>query len=223
MRRMAAFCFLILVALICLLPGHAQTPRRPALQIVTPSLPAPAAGEKYEVELRAIGGRPPYKWSLPEAQLPAGLALDPISGRITGVPGSSDEFSVLVQVSDSGDPPLRHSKLLVAAQGAPLTVRWTLRPHIDGANIVGAVRVSNGSHDIVDTSVIVMAVNEYGRATALRYERLNLAPGKETPDLKFEVALPAGQYVAHVDAIGEVPPKKAIYRDRHEAGGLIVK
>jgi hypothetical protein len=113
--------------------------------------------------------------------------------------------------------------LLVAAQGAPLTVRWTLRPHIDGANIVGAVRVSNGSHDIVDTSVIVMAVNEYGRATALRYERLNLAPGKETPDLKFEVALPAGQYVAHVDAIGEVPPKKAIYRDRHEAGGLIVK
>lgn len=223
-RTPALFLFLTTFAICLALPGNAQTrPRRPALQIVTPGLPAPIAGEKYQIELRAIGGRPPYKWSLPEAQLPAGLGLDPNSGRITGTPDSSNEFSVLVKVTDSGDPPLYHTKMMVAASGAPLTVRWTVRPHIEGENVAGAVRVVNGSHDLMDTTVVVMAVNEYGRATALRYEHLNLAPGKETPDLKFEVSLPAGQYVAHVDAVGEVPRKKAIYRDRHEVDGLVVK
>jgi len=202
----------------------AQTrPRRPALQILTPALPAPVAGEKYDVRLRAIGGTPPYRWSTPEAPFPAGLSLDANSGRITGIPDSSDEFSVLVQVSDSANPPLTHTKLLVASEGAPLTVRWTVRPHINASNIAGAVRVTNGSHDAMDMTVIVMAVNENGRATALRYEHLNLPPGRETPDLNFDVALPIGQYVAHVDAVGEVPEKRAIYRDRREVEGLIVQ
>jgi hypothetical protein len=186
-------------------------------------LPAPVAGEKYDMRLRAIGGTPPYHWSTPENPLPAGLALDANTGRIIGVPESSDEFSVLVQVADSANPPLVHTKLLIATEGAPLTVRWTVRPHISASNIAGAVRVTNGSRDMMDMTVIVMAVNEYGRATALRYERLNLAPGKETPDLSFDVSLPVGQYVAHVDAVGEVPEKKSIYRDRREVEGLIVQ
>ena len=201
----------------------AQARRRQALQIITPALPAPVAGEKYDIQLRAIGGRPPYRWSIQEAALPTGLSLDANTGRITGTPQSNDEFSVLVQVADSAEPPLTHTKLLVAANGAPLTVRWTVRPHIVANNIAGAVRVANGSHDTVDLTVIVMAVNENGRATALRYEKLQLPPGKETPDLTFEVSLPTGQYVAHVDAVGEVPEKKAIYRDRHEVDGLIVQ
>jgi putative Ig domain-containing protein len=222
MRRTAtAVCF---IATLCAVPiASAQARRRPPLQIVTPALPAPVAGEKYDVQLRAIGGHPPYLWTLQGGKsLPSGLTLDPILGKITGTPASSDEFSVLVQVADSAEPPLTHSKLLVAQSGAPLTVRWTVRPHIVANNIAGAVRVANGSHDTVDMTVIVMAVNENGRATALRYEHLNLPPGKETPDLSFDVSLPVGQYVAHVDATGEVPEKKAIYRDRHEVEGLVV-
>lgn len=218
-------------AAVCLLAilsagpiASAQARRRPALQIVTPALPAPVSGEKYEVELRAIGGHPPYRWTLQGGTaLPSGLSLDPNSGRISGTPESSDEFSVLVQVADSAEPPLTHSKLLVAQSGAPLTVRWTVRPHIIASNIAGAVRVVNGSHDTVDTTVFVVAVNEYGRATALRYAKLKLPPGKETPDLSFDVSLPVGQYVAHVDAVGEVAEKRAIYRDRREVEGLVVQ
>ena len=219
------------LALCCLIGVFGTTatvsaqvrPRRPALQILTPGLPVPVAGEKYDVRLRAIGGTPPYHWSTPENPLPAGLTLDANTGRIAGTPESSDEFSVLVEVSDSANLPLTITKLLLAKEGAPLTVRWTVRPHISATNIAGAVRVTNGSRDTVDMTVIVMAVNEYGRAIALRYERLNLAPGKETPDLTFDVTLPTGQYVAHVDAVGEVADKKAIYRDRREVEGLIVQ
>lgn len=194
-----------------------------ALQIVTPNLPLPDAGEKYEVKLRAIGGVPPYRWSIQATPLPTGLNLNANTGLISGIPESSDEFSVLVQVTDSADPPGTHSKLLVASGGAPLTVRWTLRPHVTAANIVGSVRVENGSNDSVDVTVIVVAVNEIGKAFALRYEHLNLAPGKETPDLKFDSSLPPGQYTAHADAVGEVAAKKAIYRDRREQDGLVVQ
>jgi len=223
MRRTAgAVCF---VAMLCAVPiASGQARRRQALQIITPALPAPVTGEKYDVQLRAIGGHPPYRWTIQGGTaLPAGLSLDPNSGRITGTPQSSDEFSVLVEVADSAEPPLTHTKLLVAQSGAPLTVRWTVRPHIVASNIAGAVRVANGSHDTLDMTVIVMAVNENGRATALRYERLNLPPGKETSDLTFDVLLPVGQYVAHVDAVGEVAEKKTIYRDRREVDGLIVQ
>jgi hypothetical protein len=194
-----------------------------ALQIVTPNLPLPNAGEKYEAKLRAIGGTPPYLWSIQATPLPPGLNLNADAGVISGVPESSDEFSVLVQVTDSANPPGTHSKLLVASEGAPLTVRWTVRPHITATNIAGAVRVENGSKDSVDVTVIVVAVNEIGKAFALRYEHLNLAPGKETPDLKFDSSLPPGQYTAHVDAVGEVAAKKAIYRDRREQDGLVVQ
>jgi len=223
MRRTAtAICFFALLCVPSI--ASAQARRGQALQIITPALPAPVAGENYDVQLRAIGGHPPYRWAIEGGKaLPPGLTLDSNSGRIAGTPQSSDEFSVLVEVADSAEPPLTHRKLLVAQSGAPLTVRWTVRPHIVANNIAGAVRVANGSHDTVDMTVIVMAVNENGRATALRYERLNLPPGKETPDLSFDVSLPVGEYVAHVDAVGEVAEKKAIYRDRREVDGLIVQ
>lgn len=204
--------------------AYSQTgARSQALQIVTPNLPLAEAGEKYEIKLRAIGGVPPYRWSIQATPLPPGLSLNVSTGLISGIPESSDEFSVLVQVTDSADPPGTHSKLLVASEGAPLSVRWTVRPHITAANIIGAVRVENGGNDSVDLTVIVVAVNEIGKAFALRYEHLNLAPGKETPDLKFDSSLPPGQYTAHADAVGEVAAKKAIYRDRREQDGLVVE
>jgi hypothetical protein len=192
-------------------------------QIVTPNLPPPFTGERYEAPLLAVGGKPPYRWSVAAASLPDGLLLDESKGLISGTPQSSDEFSVLIQVADSADPPLTLTKLLVASANAPLTVRWTVRPHVTASNLSGAVRVINGSKDTVDMTVIVMAVNEYGKAFALRYEQMKLPPGIETPDLSFDVYMPLGQYTAHADAIGEVPAKKAIYRDRREVQGLVVQ
>ena len=213
-----------LLGVMALCIAAAQTVNRPRLfQIVTTNLPLPDAGKPYTFQLRAVGGKPPYHWSLPSAGLPAGLNLDPEAGAISGMPQSSDGFSVLVQVTDSSNPPLMHSKLLVASAEAPLTVRWTAIPQITVSNIAGAVRVRNGSKDVIDMTVIVVAVNETGKAFALRYEHLNLASGAETPDLQFNSRLPLGQYTVHADAVGEVPAKKAIYRDRRELGGLVVQ
>lgn len=197
--------------------------RRPSFQVVTQKLPMPEIGQTYDFELKAIGGRPPYHWSIRGKPLPNGLELDEDTGKITGVPVSNQEFSVLVQVADSSNPPLNVTKLLIASPAAPLTVLWTSAPHVHDSNIAGAVRLSNGSHDPLDTTVIVIAVNEVGKAFALRYERLNLPAGTDSPDLTFDVFEPSGQYSVHVDAVGEVASKNAIYRDRHEVDGLLVK
>lgn len=217
----------LIAMMAALSPGFAQSAptQRPAraFQIITANLPLPEAGKPYSVQLRAVGGRPPYRWSVPTGALPLGLNLDPGSGAISGTPQSNNEFSVLVQVTDSSSPPLYQTKLLVASAEAPLTVRWTAVPQIALSNIVGGVRVKNGTRDVVDMTVIVVAVNEIGKAFALRYEHLNLASGAETPDLQFNSRLPLGQYTVHADAVGEVAAKKAIYRDRRELGGLVVQ
>jgi|SRR5579859_2190651 len=204
--------------------ASAQTVPRPrSFQIVTSNLPLPEAGKPYAVQLRTAGGKPPYHWSLPTGSLPPGLNLDAENGAIRGTPQSNNEFSVLVQITDSSNPPLIYTKLLVASADAPLSVRWTAIPQISQSNIVGAVRVKNGSKDALDMTVIVVAVNEIGKAFALRYEHLMLASGAETPDLQFNSSLPLGQYAVHADAIGEVSAKKAIYRDRRELSGLVVQ
>ena len=198
--------------------------QQPSFQILTQNLPLPVVGRRYYVALKVVGGSPPYQWSIPQGRLPAGLTLDAQRGIIFGRPQSADEFSVLVQVSDSsGPPPLVITKLLVAHATAPLTVTWAAAPQVAQSNLVGAVRVSNGSKDTMDMTVIVMAVNEVGKAFALRYEKLNLGPGTDSPDLKFDFFVPSGQYVVHVDAVGEVAAKNAIYRDRRQVDGLAVQ
>lgn len=194
-----------------------------AFQIVTSNLPLPEVGVEYKAELKAVGGRPPYRWSAMAQKLPPGLAFDSAHAIIFGTPQSDGEFSVLVQVSDSSEPPLTNTRLLVASAGAPLAIRWTDRPHISLDHLAGAVRVKNGSKDSVELTVVLVAVNEIGKAFALRYEHLTLAKGAETPDLKFDSSLPLGQYTLHADAVGEVPVKNVIYRDRREVERLIVQ
>jgi hypothetical protein len=180
-------------------------------------------GVEYKVELKAVGGKLPYNWTILQQPLPTDLSLDSTSGIISGKPQSDTQFSVLVKVSDSSEPPLTTTRLLVSNAGPLLVIRWTDRPHISLDHVAGAVRVKNGSKDTVDLTIIVVAVNEYGKAFALRYEHLMLTKGMETPDLKFDSSLPLGQYTLHADAVGEVPARNVIYRDRRELQGLVVQ
>src|SRR5262249_9695602 len=205
------------------LASSQTSPSSRPFQIVTSNLPPPEIGVDYKAEIRVVGGKPPYQWTILQQPLPPGLTLDGTRGIIFGTPQTNAQFSVLVQVSDSSEPPLTITKLLVSNPGPLLAIRWTDRPHISLDHMAGAVRVKNGSKEIVDLTVIVVAVNEYGKAFALRYERLTLSRGAETPDLKFDSSLPLGQYTLHADAVGEVPEKNAIYRDRRELPGFIVQ
>jgi Putative Ig domain len=52
------------------------------------------------------GGTPPYSFSLPAGQgtLPAGLAIDPSTGQVTGTPSAAGTFPFSVNVSDTSTP-----------------------------------------------------------------------------------------------------------------------
>ena len=60
------------------------------LQITTSSLPAGALNSAYSATLAAIGGNPPYKWSVSAGRLPKGLHLSKTTGTISGTPNKHD-------------------------------------------------------------------------------------------------------------------------------------
>ncbi len=76
------------------------------------------------------------------------------------------------------------------------------------------VEVSNGSKDVFDLTVVIVAVADNGRATAIGYQRFPLNPGANNVPITFGNTLPPGPYVVHVDAIAEIAARNSILRRR---------
>src|SRR5947208_16031281 len=74
-------------------------------QIVTSNLPSAEIGVEYKAEIRGVGGKPQYRWTVLQQSLPARLALHSTRGVISGTPQSAKQFAALLQVSDSSQPP----------------------------------------------------------------------------------------------------------------------
>ncbi|MFZ4855439.1 MAG: choice-of-anchor D domain-containing protein [Desulfuromonadaceae bacterium] len=75
-----------------------------SLAITTSSLPAATSGLVYNQTLSASGGAQPYLWSLVTPNggaLPAGLTIDPNTGKITGTPTGEGTYVFVIQVNDA--------------------------------------------------------------------------------------------------------------------------
>lgn len=59
-------------------------------------------GIPYYNILTATGGLPPYTWSIINGSLPAGVALDPYSGIISGTSTAMNTNTITIQAMDSG-------------------------------------------------------------------------------------------------------------------------
>jgi hypothetical protein len=66
--------------------------------ITTDSLPDGVLAESYNATLGAVGGAAPYTWSTDG--LPAGITLDPATGKLSGTPTSAGQTEVEVTVTD---------------------------------------------------------------------------------------------------------------------------
>jgi hypothetical protein len=220
--RKSRICSGLLTSLVAFLllisQALAQTPGTTAstLTITSQALPTGAPRQQYEATLDATGGVPPYHWEISSGELPAGLDLNPASGLISGIPSETGQFEFVVTVSDSAEPAHTATRNFAIGSVEALALEWSSKPHVEQDKISGAVKIANGTKDAFDQTVIIMAVNEYGKAFALGYQRMELKPDNEKVEIPFGSTLPRGRYVVHADAIAEIPAKHAIYRNRLE-------
>ena len=215
MKGVAAW-FVFLLGLVAISQAQQSAAGSPPLSITTNSLPPAERRRDYHAELKASGGVPPYHWSISSGQLPEGLELDPAAGTITGRPKERGGFRLTVAVSDSSQPVQRVERELIITSAEILSLEWAAYPKVTADHIEGSVKVANGSKDDVDQTVIILAVNEYGKAFTLGYRHFALKANSDEIDIPFGSVLPRGRYVVHADAIAEVESKEAIYRKRLE-------
>jgi hypothetical protein len=175
-------------------------------------LPRGFAGQRYEFHWLAHGGAAPYKWEITEGRLPAGIDFHP-DGVMHGFPTETGAFDLTVTVRDSGSPESEVRKKLVLTIMQPLFLQWGKYPVVNGGRIEGSVQVSNQTDGDFDLTVIAVAVDENGRATALGYQHFPMKKNTQQMEIPFGENLPPGKYEINVDAVGE-SGTVTIYRAR---------
>jgi hypothetical protein len=213
----------IIVAFFVAKPIVAQTQQaRPSLSIIGESLPPLNVGIDVRIPLHVLGGVPPYRWTLTAGELPDGINLDP-AGFLFGRPSKPGTYGFTLTVTDSASPAHSLSKDYRCEATAALLLDWLKPPAVQDNEITGSVQVSNGTKDDdFDLTVIIVAVNESGRATALGYQHTSLKPGVTNFPIPFASTLPAGSYVVHADAIAEIPPRNTILRQHLQTPVLTI-
>ncbi len=113
----------------------------PGLTITTTALPSGTLGAAYTAAIDATGGAGSRIWSA--TGLPAGLAINPASGIVSGTPSAAGTFNVTVNVQDG---PLTASKPLTLVIGDGLTITTaTLPAGTQGALYSATLTATGGS------------------------------------------------------------------------------
>lgn len=201
--------------------GSAQAQGESGLTIENDSeLPVTYPHASYELRFRARGGIPALHWRLEKGTLPPGLKLRD-DGLLHGSPERTGEFRFTVSVTDGGRPQSAVQKAFVLRVRSALTLVWKNEARVNGNRIEGSVAVSNTTVDDIDLTFIVLAVPGNGRAVAIGYQHFLLRRGTIEKELPFGETLPRGGYVVHVDAVGEVPARNIIYRERMQTPSML--
>ena len=75
-----------------------------ALVIATVNMPDGVEETAYNATVLALGGTPPYTWSIASGNLPRGLRIDAASGVISGTPTKKGNYNFTIQVGDNATP-----------------------------------------------------------------------------------------------------------------------
>ena len=194
--------------------GQADASSFGRLAIGSESLPEANPNQEYVARLQASGGVAPLHWDITSGKLPKGLELDSDTGAISGTAVEAGDFEFTITVTDSAHPPHTATRVFKLISIGALSVEWRVLPRVDNDQITGSVTVANGTKDRFDLTMIVVAVNEVGKAFALGYQQFDLRPDNKDVEIKFGSSLPRGQYIVHADAIAEITTKNKIYRNR---------
>jgi hypothetical protein len=97
-----------------------------------PTLPLGAVGTFYSQSLSAVGGIPPYSWSLVSGALPSGLSPS-ISGQISGNPTSGGTLGFTMKVVDAASSSATQTFSLTVGSSQSFTSALRVPQIVDGA------------------------------------------------------------------------------------------
>ncbi len=203
LRPAAAFFFVFLASLLL-----------SAQQLQFEAAPSHGAivGQNYTLPLTVNGGTQPYTWSVTGGELPPGCKLHPHAGKIICVPTTPGDYSFSIAVRDASVPKLQVQRDLTIHVITGLTIEWKEAPKVEGTKISGSAIVSNQTPDEFDLTVVIVAVNQIGRATALGYQHIKLAGQTSTPVIPFGSAPGPGSYYVRADAVAHRSGHHHTYR-----------
>lgn len=184
------------------------------LQMQVPPPQGALVGQQYAMPVTVTGGIMPYTWQVESGELPPGLKLQPHKGSIVGTPTAAGTYRFTIGVVDSSIPKLHLQKEFNIQVIEGLTVDWKETPAPHGNKITGSAVVTNQSTEEFVLTVVVVAVNEIGRATALGYQHFHIAGGSSSQVIPFGTGITPGigTYYVRVDAVAHRPGKKHVFR-----------
>lgn len=187
------------------------------IQVRTTALPTGYLRHSYQFKLEAQGGILPLTWEVTAGSPPEGVELAG-DGTLSGSPSEVGSFHFVVTVTDGGKPARQRKQELTLEVVAPLLLQWSKKPVVNGRRVEGAVQVSNQTGQDFDFTLIALAVDQNGRATAVGYQHFVLRKSTDRLEIPIGESLAPGLYDLHVDAVGEVETSGAIYRARLSTG-----
>lgn len=199
----------------------ASVPAQTPLTITTSSLPSAIAGTSFRTKVSASGGIAPLTWKISNGKLPPGLKLNSTTGGIAGTPTVPGSYGFQVVVVDSSVPSMQVQRDFTLVVTAALGIEWKKPPAVHDQKLEGSVIVTNYGPDDFVLTVIVVAVNEIERATALGYQEFKLKSGGEQV-IPFGSEPGPGKYIVHADAVAEVAKTNTIYRARKQTADKLV-
>jgi hypothetical protein len=184
------------------------------LDFATKSLPTATLGRAYNEAIKLQNAQGPFQWKTVKGALPQGIVLQQNTGVLSGTPALSGVYKFTIAVQDEGARLTAQREFTLEVQG-PLLLEWVKQPFLTENSISGGIKVTNSSTtaESFDLTVIIVAVNETGKAFALGYQHFDLSQDIEQ-EIPFSSTVPNGRYIVHVDAVAEVAATRSIYRSR---------
>ncbi|MBC8123681.1 MAG: IPT/TIG domain-containing protein [Gemmatimonadaceae bacterium] len=101
LERRHSYLLICVLALVLVRPYTSVRAQNDALVLTDVRLPSAAVGQDYTGRLRAVGGVPPFVWSISSGSLPTGLDLDEDTGTISGIAANTGNVTFSIRVQDS--------------------------------------------------------------------------------------------------------------------------
>ena len=125
--------------------NSAQLTINPPVTVTTTALPTGTVGTAYSYTLAATGGSGGYTWSLLAGSLPAGIALTPSTGLLSGTPTVAGTSQITVRASDSDGLTARQSLGLTIDSAISITTASPLPTGTVAASYAQTFAATGGS------------------------------------------------------------------------------